>query len=58
MENAKSGGIGAKKLTKLAKKLALLAKNIVKQVLLDPTMVWKIIDPKIQTHSHVGYPCG
>ena len=24
MENAKSGGIGAKKLTKLAKKLALL----------------------------------
>ena len=54
MENAKSGGIGAKK---LAKKLALLAKNRVKQVLLDPTMVWKIIDPKIQTHSHVEYLC-
>ena len=47
MENAKSGGIGANKLTKLAKKLALLAKNRVKQFLLDPTMVWKIIDPKI-----------
>ena len=58
MENAKSGGIGAKKSTKLAKTQALLERSRVKQVLLDPTVVLKTIDPKIQNHSHVEYPCG